>query len=511
MRSNVFDKSIESNKIFWSKVNRKDSDNGCLLYEIFYSEPAMIYGISKVALSIARHKELKPICITGLRGKKEKFALIESMNNFIVGDPFCFFLSSLKKSFSLLKCIFSIKSNKDLIKLKIKGCDIGPYIYDAVLKTLNLPEVSEITFSIRKVIVLELCYFYFFKDLLGKHNIKAIVLGDNTYRPGLLFELAKNNGIECIAPVNLNGFSMCKFVNEKDFEFHDRRPSKNALKVLDDKLIEGYLEIYFSRRFSASLEQHDVLKAFSSKKNIYNRLDIVEQYGLNEKLPIVAVMCHIFCDAPNGYPGTIYDDYKEWLINTVENLKENKAINFLIKEHPSSDLYNEKGVVNTILKDIGCERFLLKDNVHSSTILNEFDVVVTCGGTIGQEFSYKGKPVVLAAKPSYSGFGFTEEPESKAEYESLMRSGIEKLRVLDSDQRKMVNKVIYHDFVLLDNYSKNLEIGGERFYMGRDFDHETFFTQVLKYNKTPLYEQLVYQEVERFIDSGSKHLLRGYE
>ena len=508
MKSSIFNKMIESNKKFWSKVNKKNDSNGYLLYETFYTEPAMIYGISKTALSIAKSKNLKPLCIESLRISEENKTLVYSMNNTVVGNKNDFLKACLKKSFSILRYILIIDSKQDLLNLKIEQYEIGKYIYDSILITFKIPEINEITSSIRKRILLEICYFYFFKDLINKYDIKIIVLGDNVYRYGLLFELAKYNNIECITPINLNAFSMRKYQSSNEFNIHDRKPESKTLQALNNNKVKTYIDDYFSKRFSANLEQHDVLKAFSSAKKIYTKNEIIEQYNLKKELPIVIVMNHIFCDAPHAYPDGLYDDYKEWLVNTIINLKKNKNINFLIKEHPSADLYNELGVINKILQDLDCESLLLKDDVHSLTVLNEFDVVITCGGTIGQEFIYKGKPVVLGAKPPYSGFDFTTEPKIKEEYESLMREGIEKLPLLNDEQKEMVNKVIYHDFVLLDNYSDDLEIGGQRFYMGRDFDYDKFYEQILIYNNIPLEEQKVYKLLNKFIKSANKHLLR---
>ncbi|MCG7496852.1 hypothetical protein MHO82_08255 [Vibrio sp. Of7-15] len=511
MMSNLFLKMVESNRLFWSDVNKKDDDNGCLLYEMFYSEPEMIYGISKTALTIAKQKSLKPICITGLRGKKERFSLINSMNDTVVGDLFSFFKSSAISVVPILKTMISIRNKKDLLNLEIDGYKVGHHIYDAILKALYIPEINKMTLPVRKILLLEICYFYFFKKIIENEKVKVIVLGDNVYRCGLLFELARHNNIECITPINLNGFSMCRYIDKGDFENHDRKPDMAVLKSLDNNFIDNYLESYFSKRFGASLEHHDVLKAFSNDKTVYNKLDIIKQYGLNKDLPIVVVMSHIFCDAPHSYPGMIYDDYKHWLVNTIKNLKKNKKVNFLIKEHPSADLYNEKGVINKILKDLDCEHLLLKEDVHNLTILNYFDVVVTCGGTIGQEFAYKGKPVVLAAQPPYSGFGFTVEPGSKDLYEELMRTGIESLELLGKNQKEMVNKVLYHDFVLLDSYSDDLELGGERFYIGREFDYDRFSKKIIDYNKVPIDNQIMYKKLENYILSDKKHLLREEE
>jgi len=508
MKSSLFEKFIESNQIFWKNENTTDDKNGYLLYETFYSEEVMIYGISKTALSIAKSKNLRPICIEGLNSTPKNKKLVHSMNDTVVGNKLSFLITVSKYTISILKNILNIKNKNDLLKLKIGEYSLGKYIYDSILITFKIPEIKDITFTIRKRILLEICYFYFFETLIKQYNIKTVVLGDNVYRYGLLFELAKYNNIECITPVNLNAFSMRKYQSQSDFDIHDRKPELSILNQLNNRKVLTYIDEYFTKRFSASLEQHDVLKAYSNSKKIYTKQEIIEEYKLKADLPIIIVMNHIFCDAPHAYPNGLYDDYKEWIINTVINLQKNKKINFLIKEHPSADLYNESGILKKVLEELNCSHLLLRDDVHSLTILNELDVVVTCGGTIGEEFLYHGKPVVLGAKPPYSGFGFTTEPETREQYEKIMQSGIENLSTLSDLQKEMVNKVIYYDFVLLDNYSDDLEIGGQRFYMGRDFDYENFYEEVIKYNKIVLENQKIYKLLDKFIKSENKNLLR---
>jgi len=509
MKNSLFEKFIESNRTFWKKENRTDDKNGYLLYETFYSEEVMIYGISKTALSFAKSKNLKPICIEGLNSTRKNKKLVHSMNDTVVGNKLDFLRTVSKYSIPILINILKIKNKNDLLKLRIGEYSLGKYIYDSILITFKIPEVKDINLAIRKRILLEVCYFYFFKNLIKKYNIQMMVLGDNVYRYGLLFELAKYNNIECITPVNLNAFSMRKYQTHSDFNIHDRKPEVRVLNKLNNETVANYIDKYFKKRFSASLEQHDVLKAYSDSKKIYTKQEIIKEYNLENNLPIIIVMNHIFCDAPHAYPNGLYDDYKEWIINTIINLQKNEKINFLIKEHPSADLYNEVGVLKKVLEELNCSHLLLKNDVHSLTVLNEFDVVITCGGTIGEEFLYHGKPVVLGAKPPYSGFGFTTEPSTKKKYEKLMQSGIENLPLLTDTQKIIVNKVIYHDFVLLDNYSNDLEIGGQRFYMGRDFDYEVFYEKVLNYNKTPLNNQKMYKILDIFIKSENKNLLRG--
>lgn len=505
--SALFERVLESNNAFWKKTNCT-SASASLLYESFYAEKPLIYGVSKVALCIAKAHKLNPLCIKSLTIRQDNNAFVESMNANCWGSKKDYFLSFFKNAMRVVRLWIRVGNGADLLKLKYEKYELGIYIYDFILRTLALPTLHKLSVKIRIKIMLELFYFFAFKDLIAKHNIKVIVLGDNVYRYGLLFEIAKRDMIPCYCPINLNAFSLRKFDNEEDYCCHDRKPSKELLDSLDCEKVNARLDAYFKQRFSANLEQHDVLKAFSGDKVVFSREALVVEYNLKSEAPIVVVMAHIFADAPHGYPGTLYDDYTQWFKESVRALQRNDAVNFLVKEHPSAALYNEKGIVRGLLKELGAEDALFRDNVHSLTVLNNCDVVVTCGGTIGQEFAYKKKAVVLAAAPPYSGFGFTIEPATRAEYEALLRNGVESLPPMSDEAHMMAKKVAYHDFMLLQNYDDSLEIGGERFCMGKDFDEDRFHENICAYNNIPLKKQNVYSLLEPFCLSDKKHLLR---
>jgi len=317
MMSDLYLKFIESNKLFWSGVNKKDDDNGYLLYEVFYSEPAMIYGITKTALMIAEIKKLKPVGVESLNVSSDNHALNLSMNENVIGNKKDFLLSFLKNILPIARCFNSIKTGADLLHLNIGKYRVGPYLYDAILRALSIPVVNILDVKIKKRVILELCYFFYFKDLIETKNIKAVVIGDNVYRYGFLFELAKYNGVECISPINLNAYTLRKYSKFEDFSLHDRTPDNTVLDNLNMEEVDMYIDEYFSKRFSADIEQHDVLKAFSKNKRILSRSELVEEYDLQDELPIVIVMAHIFSDAPHAYPGTIYDNYHDWFYETV--------------------------------------------------------------------------------------------------------------------------------------------------------------------------------------------------
>ncbi|MDB9972516.1 hypothetical protein OAD64_01120, partial [Oceanospirillaceae bacterium] len=394
----LFNKMLASNKYFYNKLNQRTSESsGTLLFDIFFDESPIIYGIAKTALAISKSKDLLPLGIVPQKLSTDNEKIVNSMCFETTGKRFFLFYVFIRNFIKIAKLFIKIKDRKSLLVLNVDSINIGKHIYDGILRSNAIPTINIISLKMKLRILTELVYFFTFSYLIDKRNIKFIVCSDNVYRCGLLFELAKSKSIPCVSPINLNGFSMTYNSSIEDYNKHCRSAEREVIKIINQEKADLALKSYFIDRYSANIEQHDVLAAYSSDKSILTRSHLNDQYKLDPTLPIIVVMAHIFADAPHAYPNTLYDDYYEWFIQTIDILNENPCINLLVKEHPSAMLYNEEGLVFEILARRGIEGKLIENNIHTLTVLKEMDVVVTCGGTIGQEFSYMKKPVVLAA------------------------------------------------------------------------------------------------------------------
>jgi len=187
-------------------------------------------------------------------------------------------------------------------------------------------------------------------------------------------------------------------------------------------------------------------------------------------------------------------------------LKQNNNINLLVKEHPSSMLYSESGIVEEVLyKHKSCNS-ILPTNLNTQTVLDAADIVVTCGGTIGLEFSIMGKPVVLAAAPPYSNLGFTHDFKSKSDYE-LMLHNIHKIKKLNKKQLETAKMAGYYEFIMMNNYDKRLELGGQRFIPGGEVNFNKMLNEILSENNVKLQDQYIYKTLKDFIESSSKRVL----
>jgi len=222
------------------------------------------------------------------------------------------------------------------------------------------------------------------------------------------------------------------------------------------------------------------------------------EYGLQPGKPFVVVMAHSFNDTPHAFPGMCYRDYEEWLVRTVIALSKNPDVNFLIKEHPSSDVYNEQGLLLKLIEATGFASHVLKRDVHTRTVIDAADAAVTCGGTIGLEMSSYGKPVVLAAQPPYAKKGFTVEFESCEAYEGLLATAMQRVEPLTKEQSTAARKTAFIMLELYDNFSRSLELGGITYVKGERYSLEEFFRNVISENGTPLENQEIYRRLEEF-------------
>lgn len=499
---NSLEKAYQSNLAFWDLENAKDDTNGVLIYECFYDVPQLCYGISKVALCIAKSLGLKPIVMLPWR----KSLITESMCNtrLQMKDHM---MELIFANFLFMTKVFFI-SRKGLLNLKDGNAKIGTYIYDAILRRFTKKTISCLSFKERLFICLEVCYYLYFKSVFKRYSVKTVVLGDNVYRYGLMFELCKVNGVVCYAPISLNALFIRRFKIEDDYEktFLNENILNQLCNGIDYKTIIGN---YYKKRYEGSILQHDVLTAYANKETS-NYEDFCNRYKIDKSKKTVVLMPHVFADAPHVYLEPLYDDYWEWFVNTFRCLLQNHAVNVLVKEHPSSHLFGQKGYVTSYLKEIGYNNLQILETESTLSIIRNADVVVTCGGTIGLEMTYAGKNVVLASRPPYSELGFTNVFDSKEKYEDFLSNHIQELEPLNKEQHMKAMKASYVSFCCENSWSPDMELGGDVILLNGKYDNEKLWTNIQKYNQTPLKDQHIYNLLDSFVKSDKVALFNSH-
>lgn len=478
---NILKKYIESNKSFYRKKNYQDKKKIILFLvskDIHISSLTMKFS---KAVSDVLKKEL--LVVPNLSLSFERRKLINSFKPSMILNFRLLLLKSLTKNLrTLLRINKNLSSGDDLLNLEIKKTKIGHHIYDYLLAKFDLTSIEKINFSHRISILIDLLYFFSSIEIISSNEDPLIILPDNVYRHGTIFEYVKKHNLKCLAGLSMTEFTIHKFDDAKSYDDHCRTPSIELVEnLIKTPVVIKEAEKYFSNRIEGLGYQHDSIRAFAPNKKELSKKELIKLFNLDSNKPIVLVAAHIFKDAPHGLPNLLFKDFSIWLKETCIELDKNKKVNFIIKEHPTSELYEESGKTLKILDEINMKKKLLPNFIKTSSLFESIDFMITCGGTAAMEFAYFGVPSLLASKPPYSNFGFSDISNSKEEYLKKIKKIHEFNNISSSDRtRALVLLFLFNNLQRLDNLEK--VIGTQKVFMGMKIDLEKFLSEMIEDN-----------------------------
>jgi hypothetical protein len=167
------------------------------------------------------------------------------------------------------------------------------------------------------------------------------------------------------------------------------------------------------------------------------REQIVAETGVDPERPTAVIFAHVLWDASLFFGVDLFENYADWLVQSVRAAVENPRVNWVIKAHPSNVFRKKHGDVGGESSEVVLirEHFPeLPDHVHlllphtriSTLSLYEFaDYGVTVRGTPGMEMACLGKPAFTAGTGTYAGLGFTYDSDSREAF-------LDKLARIDS-------------------------------------------------------------------------------
>ncbi|PSB80705.1 hypothetical protein C5F62_13990 [Photobacterium damselae subsp. damselae] len=317
--------------------------------------------------------------------------------------------------YETIKLFMLINTPKDLLKYKINNIVVGDLIYDTLIRFIpNSYTIRELNY-IKHFRLIFRALFTFFQNekILNKYDIEAIVTSHNVYAEyGFLCRQGHARG----AIILLKDIDYFKCYGKRaNVNEHFLRISNYAF----DKAMSSDDEVenansYYMDRISGALEQIDLKNAFNNKKK-YAINELVSEQKISNKN--VFVMAHAFSDAPHVGEYLLFDDYYDWLVNTLIYLNDKSNLNCFVKSHPSSYMWGEKGVVENIIQEYSLNNIIIvPKDLHPQSIYELADCIITAKGTAGLEFSCNGIPAITAGQSCYSGFGIAFESNSVNDY-----------------------------------------------------------------------------------------------
>lgn len=273
-------------------------------------------------------------------------------------------------------------------------------------------------------------------------------------------------------------------------------------------------DAYLEQRLQQEVGDWNAALAYDPRKKVVvSREVFADQYGLDARKKNVFVMLHAFNDFPHfqGADSILFPDYYHWLKATLHQARHNRHVNWVFKEHPAARFYRTRDL--DLQDEFGAleeEHIVFLDreaDFNAQSIRYLADVIITCLGTAGLEFSALGVPCVLGGQSTYSDFGFTHEPSSREAYEELLRR-VQTLDELSEAQRNQARIVMYLQLVVLQNRPWCFEpdpdhyIGGGRFgelNVKRGIDLDPFWSRAAAWLRTVDLET-ARAEVDKLLD-----------
>jgi hypothetical protein len=348
-----------------------------------------------------------------------------------------------------LSLILVKRSGRALLDLRIDGIHIGDLMYDTLIRYRpNCYTVGKLSLhSHFRLLFRAIFNFHSSQALFRRYKVRAVVTSHNVYAEfGILCRIAHRYG----AAIFLKDMDVFRVYDARSNVYeHFLRVSPEALQAgLADPTVVSTAEDYFNRRMNGAIDQVDLNNAYGNKQ-AYDKAELLAMFGADPRKKTVFVLAHAFSDAPHVGGKLAFDDYYDWLRQTLHRLSSNQDVNVIVKPHPSSYMWGEKGAVEVLLEELGTTNIHITPSDFSTLSIKSIaDYVVTARGTAGLEYSGLGIPAVTCGEGYYSGFGIAHEHLERDTYFKAL-DGIATLPPLTPEVSRRARVLLYLTFAKL--------------------------------------------------------------
>ncbi len=164
------------------------------------------------------------------------------------------------------------------------------------------------------------------------------------------------------------------------------------------------------------------------KENMGN-YDLKSSLRLNEAKRNIFLFSNLYWDIGLSERSSLFQSVIEWVVSTIELVKDNDNVHLYIKPHPA-EIFGAgslKGMSEIIsgkypdgLKNITIIQPELKIKTYDLFPFIDLGVIFT--GTLGLEMMLSNIPVVSTGMTSHLGLGFSVEPNSIEEYTNVLNN-----------------------------------------------------------------------------------------
>jgi hypothetical protein len=349
------------------------------------------------------------------------------------------------------------------------GVDVGKRVLSTTIKKLchgrmefNDPRVQPL---LRECLVDSLHAARVAEKVLTELKPEVLFIIDRAYTPhGEFADRAVEHGINTVLYCHghrQDALVVKRYTSDPESRHMDpfslSRPSWEYMKSIEwgeDK--EDELMVDLERGYKEGTWFHRQLMLWGRK--IVPVDELKQRLKLDPNKKTAVIFSHVLWDGSVCYGESVFDDYGEWLVETVQSASENPHVNWVLKLHPDYRWRIKKtGEIEpldlaTIKKHLGD----IPDNLHivpQDTDISTYsffgiaDYCVTVRGTVGIECACHGIPTITAGTGRYAGYGFTEDSYTKEEYKEKIRNIHEVIQPMSQEKRSLARRYAYGLFM----------------------------------------------------------------
>ncbi len=437
---------IRENKKFWdnqdSLLGDSPRNDTYIIIPFFHPEPTYVVRNAIIAKYLQKRYNCKIIAITLDLCSLGHRMLILNDNPLTrsellarsYGIEDCFVLNVETPNYGLGELQSKIGKGpirKGILSLTLDDIPVGDLIYDNYLRYKQIGTIESIDDDLERYYSLACRIYGAYRSVFDEYKgrIIATVQDHAVYVLwGILARLAHARGAAVFAnhgrssPLILRKYD--KSDSTIDYELIFSQNSFQFIrKYFTDKDEERGFQIVNNYFRNKRNHQHTTIE--SSKYHHYTRDELMEQLSLDQDKSTVFVMAPVMSDAPHKQGWMLYEDYYQWLLQTLEIVKDIPEVNWIVKSHPHDLRYTGRFTTPTAVA-LYEDRYQHIRNgpfdMHPGSLIDAADAIVTIRGTAGLEAAVFGKPCVSAGKSPYSGHGIAIEPQTEIEYIAALKA-----------------------------------------------------------------------------------------
>lgn len=322
----------------------------------------------------------------------------------------------------------------DIDIIPIVNDSVIRYYYGALPDELS-PDLSEVR---KRYLISAIIAIHVSKNIYFQWKPDILFNNMNVYCDwALYFRFFQNKGVQVntvsITPSNyfavvLNHFEL--FGNNKRYESWKKSRKFRFLCSDEEKSLDQFMNL----RRAGEAKVFETYGFFDGKSEIKNILNI------NKKKRNLFLFSNVFWDIGLSERSQLYLSVIEWVIATVDIIKDQSDCHLYIKIHPAEVMGtpSSKGVADYIYEkypELPLNVTIIPPSLKINTydLFSYIDLGIVYTGTLGIEMLLSGIPVVACGKGPYFGLGLVSEPKTELSYRDML---IKQHGLIESDLKE---------------------------------------------------------------------------